>query len=129
MRAVAIGSGILGTGGGGNPYLGRVWVERVMKDLNTGPRIIDVEDVPDDSFVCAVSGMGAPTVGVEKLSETREFTSVIQAMEEYVGKKMAALSAVRLAATKLAVDVIGLEEFRKKLVLPSTMPPRKPENP
>ncbi len=91
VRAIAIGAGILGTGGGGNPYLGRLWLEKEMKARGAGPRIIAVEDVPDDAFVCGLSGMGAPTVGIEKLPETEEFVNVVRALEDHIGQQMAAL--------------------------------------
>lgn len=43
------------------------------------------------------------------------------------GKKKAAVSAVRIAAIALALEVIGLDEFKEKLALPDTSPPKKPE--
>ncbi len=66
LESIAIGAGILGTGGGGNPYLGKL---RARCLLEEGRRvsIFPPEDLPDDALVITVGGIGAPTVGVEKL--------------------------------------------------------------
>jgi len=65
--AIALGAGILGTGGGGNTYLGRIWLETEFKARNISCRVIEVDEVDDNAVVCAVGTMGAPTVGVEKI--------------------------------------------------------------
>jgi len=66
LESIAIGAGVLGTGGGGNPYVG---LQRMRTLLRRGyhATVIDVEAVADDALVADVGGMGAPTVGVEKL--------------------------------------------------------------
>ena len=40
-EAVALGAGILGTGGGGNTYLGKIWLEAEFVTHATSCRIID----------------------------------------------------------------------------------------
>ena len=90
-RAIAIGAGILGTGGGGNTYLGRIQLEQELKQHKTPCHIIDAEDVPDDALVCAASTMGAPTVGIEKLSRGTEVRDTVRALEEHLGQPFAAL--------------------------------------
>jgi hypothetical protein len=49
VEAIAIGAGVLGTGGGGNTYLGRVRLAREMKLHNATCRIIEADDLTDGS--------------------------------------------------------------------------------
>ncbi|BDA41353.1 probable D-/L-hydantoinase subunit A at N-terminal half [Coccomyxa sp. Obi] len=66
IDVISIGCGILGTGGGGSPYINRL---KVLRELDKGGtiRVIDPEVVPDNALVAEAGGMGAPTVGLEKL--------------------------------------------------------------
>ena len=91
VPAIAIGAGILGTGGGGNTYLGSVWLQRELRERERNCHIIAADSVPDDAYVCAIGGMGAPTVGIEKLPTGNEYALAIQALEEHIGQKFYAL--------------------------------------
>ena len=42
--ALALGAGILGTGGGGNTYLGRIWLQREFNERKVSCRVIDAEE-------------------------------------------------------------------------------------
>ncbi len=66
VESIAIGSGILGTGGGGNPYLGKIHMQSLLA-AGYAPVIISLDELADDALVAEIGTMGAPTVGVEKL--------------------------------------------------------------
>jgi DUF917 family protein len=83
-EAVAIGAGILGTGGGGNTYIGRIWLEKELRRFGHPCRVIEADDVPDDAYVCAIGTMGAPTVGNEKLYHGDEFIWAMRALEQHI---------------------------------------------
>ncbi len=89
--ALAIGAGILGTGGGGNTYVGRTWLEQELRRSGDGCCIIDADDVADDSLVCAVGTMGAPTVSNEKLPRGSELVDTVRALEAYLRAPFAAI--------------------------------------
>jgi len=84
VESIALGSGILGTGGGGNPYLGKL---HLLQELKQGARVrvVDPSDIGDDDVVIAVSGMGAPTVSLEKLSRGQECYEAFMALERHTG--------------------------------------------
>ncbi len=90
VDAIAMGAGILGTGGGGNPYIGSLRMHQVLKQGHS-VQIISLEELRDDAVVCEVGWMGAPTVGVEKLPSGEESNRVIEALEKYIGKKVDAI--------------------------------------
>ncbi len=90
IEYIALGAGILGTGGGGNPYLGKL---RAWQQLRAGRRIrvIPPEALADDDLVVSVGGIGAPTVSVEKLRNEEDSYRAIQAIEQTVGKPAKAI--------------------------------------
>ncbi|CAK0783618.1 hypothetical protein CVIRNUC_006817 [Coccomyxa viridis] len=66
VEAISTGCGILGAGGGGDPYINRL---KVLRELDRGGviRVIGMAAVPEGALVVEAGGMGAPTVGAEKL--------------------------------------------------------------
>lgn len=84
-EAIAIGAGILGTGGGGNPYLGFLMVREMLRRGAT-IALVDVADIADDAVVCGIGSMGAPTVGIEKLPRGDEPLVALRALEGHTGR-------------------------------------------
>lgn len=108
--ALALGAGVLGTGGGGNTYIGRIWLERELRLAGESIRIIDADELPDDALTVGVGGMGAPTVGVEKLDAREEYLPVIRALEQHVGKPMNALVIGEIGGANSLIPLIcGLQ--------------------
>ncbi|MCI0879445.1 MAG: DUF917 family protein, partial [Chloroflexi bacterium] len=57
LEAIAIGAGILGTGGGGNPYVGQLRAKQAIKKW--GPvTVLAPEELPEDAQVVCVGGIG-----------------------------------------------------------------------
>lgn len=91
VPAIALGSGVLGTGGGGNTYLGSVWLSQELRERGESIRLIDADDMPNDATVCAIGGMGAPTVGIEKLPAGDEYVNALRALERHTGRTIDAI--------------------------------------
>lgn len=108
IEPVALGAGILGTGGGGNPYLGSLHLREVMKSY--GPaRIIDAADLPDDALIPLVGFIGAPTASIEKMEEGTELLRAIRLLERHVGRPAAAVGIAEIGgANSLAPLVAGI---------------------
>ncbi len=87
MEEIALGGAFLGTGGGGNPYIGRLMAQSMMRKNGTDVEVVDPADVPDDALCVPVCMMGAPTVMVEKLPNGDEALSALGALEDYLGQK------------------------------------------
>lgn len=90
LDCIALGAAILGTGGGGSAYLGKL---RAREQLRAGRRIRIMlpEALDDDDLIIPVGGMGAPTVGIEKTERGDEIYRSARAVEATVGKPIAAL--------------------------------------
>ena len=87
LDALEIGAGILGTGGGGNPYLGKL-IARKFVEEGAEIAIVDPDEVPDDAVVASVGGMGSPTVSIERLRRADESVKALRALEGHTGKRV-----------------------------------------
>ena len=82
---LAVGAAILGTGGGGNPYVGKLLARAALREH--GPvTIVDVEELDDDALVVPSAMMGAPTVLVEKLPQGEEAVRAFEALQAHLGR-------------------------------------------
>ena len=95
IEPLAIGAWILGTGGGGSPYLNYLNVRKLYAD---GHRVelMDPMDLHDDDLVAVVSNMGAPLVGQERLNDPATAARAVAMMEEYLGRKFRAVMSVEI---------------------------------
>src|SRR5215211_2370471 len=86
LDALEIGAGILGTGGGGNPYLGKV---EALQQLKAGKiiQVASLDEIGDDAFVTTVGGMGSPTVGIERIGRGDECVRAMRALERHLGRR------------------------------------------
>ena len=85
LERLAIGAGILGTGGGGNPYLGKVHAKQLLKQGYT-ITVVSPDEVPDDAVVTSVGYMGAPVVSVERIKRGDEPLMALRALEKHIGQ-------------------------------------------
>jgi len=101
----AIGAGILGTGGGGNPYLGRL---RAREQLRAGRRIrvIDPTEIADDDLLVVSGGMGSPVVAYEKIAGGEEETDAVRALERHLGKKFTAVAPFEMGGGNSMVPLV-----------------------
>jgi uncharacterized protein len=84
------GAAVLGTGGGGDPYIGGLLAAEAIRKY--GPvTILDLEEVPDDYLVVAIGGMGAPTVVIEKIPNGQEYLWALEALERQLNRKVDAV--------------------------------------
>jgi DUF917 family protein len=93
MEEIALGAAVLGTGGGGDPYIGKLMAIQTIEQH--GPvQLINPEELDDDALVVPAAMMGAPTVMVEKIPRGDEIIKAFQALESYLGKKISATMSI-----------------------------------
>ncbi|WP_078429250.1 DUF917 domain-containing protein [Alkalihalobacterium alkalinitrilicum] len=86
IEDLAIGAAVLGTGGGGDPYVGKLMAQRAIRE--TGPiTLLAPHELPDDALVIPTAAMGAPTVSIEKIPNGEEGYNALRALEKYLGKR------------------------------------------
>lgn len=95
IEALAVGAWILGTGGGGSPYLGLL----NMRRLYGGGRRVQLMsplDLADEDWVAVVSNMGAPLVGQERLTDSRNIARAVEMQQEINGFKFRAVMSLEI---------------------------------
>lgn len=71
MEDLAVGAAVLGTGGGGDPHVGKLMAQQAIEEH--GPvTMVDPGEIPEDALVIPTAMMGAPTVVLEKIPEGKE---------------------------------------------------------
>ncbi|APC47766.1 DUF917 domain-containing protein [Virgibacillus halodenitrificans] len=87
IEDIAIGAALLGTGGGGDPYIGKLMALQAIEE--NGPvKLLDVDELPDDALVVPSAMMGAPTVMVEKIPSGEEAVGAFESLQKYLGKEV-----------------------------------------
>ncbi|WP_251330789.1 DUF917 domain-containing protein [Haloplanus pelagicus] len=93
IESIATGAAVLGTGGGGDPHVGKLMAKQAIE--KNGPvTLLDPEEVPDDALVVPSAMMGAPTVMLEKLPRGTEPVEAFEALERYVGQEAYATMSI-----------------------------------
>lgn len=92
---LSVGAWILGTGGGGSPYLAQLNLKKLYRD-GRKCKLIDPMALDDNDAVAVVSKMGAPLVGQERLVDPAHLARAMKLMEEYTGKPFRAVMSVEI---------------------------------
>ncbi|MGI9614704.1 MAG: DUF917 domain-containing protein [Acidimicrobiales bacterium] len=95
---LAVGSWIIGTGGGGSPYLNHLNVQRMAAAGQTF-ELIDPSSLSDDALVAVVSTMGAPIVMQERLQDSRDVARAVEIMQDYLGRSFDAVMATEIGGS------------------------------
>ncbi|MQG18193.1 MAG: DUF917 domain-containing protein [SAR202 cluster bacterium] len=95
IESISIGAGILGSGGGGNPYMGMLRAKEMIRKY--GPvNVLSVNELSISDKIVCVGSIGAPTVGIEK----------IQGIESYYALR-AIEKLLNFSATAVVSNEIG----------------------
>ena len=93
IEDLALGAAVLGTGGGGDPYIGKLMAQQAIRQY--GPvRLLSLDEIDDDALVVPAAMMGAPTVMIEKIPNGREIISAFNDLANYIGKPIAAVMSI-----------------------------------
>ncbi|MGC9180842.1 MAG: DUF917 domain-containing protein [Vulcanisaeta sp.] len=109
VEDLVVGAAILGTGGGGDPYIGKLMV---LQELERGKRveIVGVDEVDNDSFIVPVAAMGTPVVLVEKIPSGKEALFSLNLLEKYFNKKVEFISPIEAGGVNSTIPlVVGAE--------------------
>lgn len=77
IEDLAVGAWVLGTGGGGSPYLSLLNMRRLYAEGHH-VELMSPFDLDDGDWVAVVSNMGAPLVGQERLVDSRNTVRAVE---------------------------------------------------
>jgi DUF917 family protein len=107
---IAAGAAILGTGGGGDPHIGRLLAHAAIHAR--GPAaLVPLDTVPDDATILAVAMMGAPTVMLEKVPSADQAALAVQALATYLGKTPTHLVCAEAGGVNALVPAVAAAEL------------------
>ncbi|WP_158891120.1 DUF917 domain-containing protein [Amycolatopsis anabasis] len=105
LTDLARGAAVLGTGGGGDPYVGRLLVRQAIREF--GPvTVLDPSEVDDDALVVPTAQMGAPTVVFEKLPRGTEPVAALRALEDRLGRAAAATMPIECGGINSMIPLL-----------------------
>jgi len=87
IEDIALGAALLGAGGGGDPYVGKLVAMGAVRECGE-VALIDPDEVPDDALIMPIAMMGAPTVLCEKGLGADEYRRVYDMVRRYYGKEV-----------------------------------------
>ena len=126
IECLAVGAWILGTGGGGSPYLGLLNMRRLYEEGHR-VRLMSPFDLADDDRVAVVSNMGAPLVGQERLADSRNIARAVAMQEDYHGWKFRAVMSLEIGGNNSIQPLMAAAHLELPVVDADTMGRAYPE--
>ena len=126
IEALAVGAWILGTGGGGSPYLGLLNMRRLYAEGHQ-VELISPFDLDDEDWVAIVSNMGAPLVGQERLADSRNIARAVAMQQEYHGWKFRAVMSLEIGGNNSIQPLMAAAHLGLPVVDADTMGRAYPE--
>jgi DUF917 family protein len=105
LEDVARGAAVLGTGGGGDPYLGTLAALRSL-DQYGPPRVIEVSELDDDAMVALPFLVGSPVPFIEKFPLGQELIDAFHALDRFLDRKLTAVMAAEIGGANSVVPLI-----------------------
>lgn len=115
IEHIALGAAFLGTGGGGDPFVGKLLALDAIDRY--GPvELIQPEEVPDEELVIPSAMMGAPTVMVEKVPNGGEGMQALGSLQARLGKKAFAITPIEEGGINSQIPIAVAANLRLPLV-------------
>lgn len=102
LEDFARGAAFLGTGGGGDPYIGRLAAQHAIEEYGP-PDLISLDELDDDTAVYPVVYIGAPTIFIEKLICGDDMDFALSKLEEITGRKAGAIISAEVGGVNSIV--------------------------
>ena len=126
IESLAVGAWVLGTGGGGNPYLPLLNMRALYRDGHR-VQLMDAADLADDDWVGTVANMGAPLVGQERLTDSLTLARAVSVMEKHIGHRFAALMSMEIGGANGVRPFMAAAHLKRPVVDSDTMGRAYPE--
>src|ERR1700676_4391957 len=126
IESLAVGAWILGTGGGGSPYLGLLNMRRLYGEGHRIELILPF-DLAHEDWGAVVSNMGAPLVGKERLADSRNIARAVAMQQEFHGWKFRAVMSLEIGGNNSIQPLMAAAHLGLPVVDADTMGRAYPE--
>ncbi|RYM04981.1 DUF917 domain-containing protein [Sporolactobacillus sp. THM7-7] len=115
IEDIAMGATVLGTGGGGDPYIGKLMALQAVEEF--GPiQVISADELDDDALVVPCGMQGAPTVLIEKPPSGKEMFASFETIESFLGKKVSAVMPFEVGGVNSMLPLVLAASMRLPVV-------------
>ena len=115
IEDIALGAALLGAGGGGDPYVGKLVAIGAVKAC--GPvTLLSPDEVPDDALVVPIAMMGAPTILSEKAIGGDEYRTLYDTVSSFYGKPIFAFMPIEAGGVNSMLPIAAAARMGLPLV-------------
>jgi DUF917 family protein len=115
IEDIALGAALLGAGGGGDPYVGKLMAIGAIKDC--GPvTLLSPDEAPDDALIVPIAMMGAPTVLAEKALGGNEHKILYDMVSQFYGRKIYAFMPIEAGGVNSMLPFVAAARLGLPLV-------------
>ena len=115
IEDIALGAAVLGTGGGGDPYIGMLMARQAIRQY--GPvELYSLDELNDDDLIVPTAMMGAPTVMIEKMPSGDDILNAFETMGKYLGKPIRATMSIEAGGLNSVVPIYVAARARVPMV-------------
>ena len=104
LRDIASGSAVLGTGGGGDPYIGTLTALQALEQFGP-PNLAAVDELPEDGVIVFPFLIGSPVPLIEKFPLGPELRQAYQSLDRFLGGKVIALMPIEIGGVNSMVPL------------------------
>lgn len=115
IEDIALGASLLGAGGGGDPYIGKLMAMAAIESCGE-VTLLDPMELEDDDLVLPIAMMGAPTILCEKGINGNEYQTVYDMMSRYFGKEIKAFMPMEAGGVNSMLPIAACARLGLPLV-------------
>lgn len=115
IEDIALGAALLGAGGGGDPYIGKLVALGAVRDCGD-VTLLDPEEIPDDALIVPIAMMGAPTVLIEKAINGNEYQTLYDRVSQFFGKPVYAFMPIEAGGVNSLLPIAAAARLGIPLV-------------
>lgn len=115
IEDIALGAALLGAGGGGDPYIGKLVAMGAIQECGE-VTLLDPMELSDDALVVPIAMMGAPTVLAEKGIGGREYQTLHEMVSQFFGKKIDAFLPIEAGGVNSMLPIAACARLGLPLV-------------
>ena len=115
IEDIALGAALLGAGGGGDPYVGKLVAIGAVQSCGS-VTLLEPDEVADDALVIPIAMMGAPTVLGEKAIGGDEYQTLYNMVSQFYGKKIDAFMPIEAGGVNSMLPIAAAARLGLPLV-------------
>jgi len=115
IEDIALGAALLGAGGGGDPYVGKLVAIGAVKECGE-VTMLSVDEVPDDALVVPIAMMGAPTILSEKAVGGNEYKTLFEMVTRFYNREIFAFMPIEAGGVNSMLPIAAAARLNLPLI-------------